>query len=154
MYLKGESMKKLKLDAYDVPAFITGTNDYYDVTEGEYIYHTIIGVDEMSWIHTNIWGCPYEIKTDEGRVAVYWIEEEGLYKRIILPYFINLQYDDHKVTSSWGNPDVIVIGDNYITLNYGYCDKVFSNKEKMERDIVNPSEFNFTQFCNEIFGDG
>ena len=41
MYLKGESMKKLKLDAYDVPAFISGTNDYYDVTEGDYIYHTI-----------------------------------------------------------------------------------------------------------------
>ena len=147
-------MKKLKLDAYDVPAFITSTNDYYDLTEGNYIYHTIISADAMSWTHLNIWGYPYEMKTDEGRVAVYWIEEEGLYKRIILPYFINLRYNDHKVTSSWGNPDVIVIGDNYITLNYGYCDKIFSSKEEMENDIVNPSQFDFTQFCNEIFGDG
>lgn len=152
-------MKKLKLDAYDVPAFISGANDYYDVTEGGYIYHTIIGADKMSWIHYNVWGCPYRIKVDQGRVAVYWIKEEGQYKRIILPYFTNVQYDGdisgyRSITNSWGNPEVIVIGDNYITLNYGYCDKVFSSKEEMEQDIVNPSQFDFTQFCNEIFGDG
>ena len=147
-------MKKLQLDAYDVPAFVTSTNDYYDITEGDCIYHTIVKLDTISWTHLNIYGCPYKMKADEGRVAVYWIEDEGLYKRIILPYFINLRYDYRKVNKSWGNPEVIVIGENYVTLNYGYCDKVFSNKEEMERDIVNPSEFNFTQFCNEIFGDG
>lgn len=152
-------MKKLKLDAYDIPAFISGKNDYYDVTEGESIYHTVVGVHNMFWTHTNIWGFPYEMKIDEGRVAVYWIEEEGQYKRIILPYFVNVQYDGgitgyRQVNNAWGNPEVIVINDNSITLNYGYCDVIFPSPKEFYNDILKPRPFDFTQFCNEIFGNG
>lgn len=151
-------MKKVTLDAYDLPAFVSGTNTYYDITEGKCIYHKIIKETNLTWTHLNIWGCPYEMKADQNRVAVYWIEEEGQYKRVILPYFINLQYDGgfgyRKVNMTWGNPDVIEVSDNAVTLNYGYCDKVFKDRDSLESDIINPSEFDFTPFCNEIFGDG
>jgi hypothetical protein len=121
---------------------------------------------KISWNHYNIYNCIYSMVADKCTNSYIWIKRGSKYLRCMKPSFVNLRClaapDEYiKFNNNfWGYPNIITtykdFKGNLITeANLYVKDCVFNSKEELMNDMENfTGESNYTEFCNDIFGNG
>ena len=92
----------------------------------------------------------------------YWIAANGYYTRCVAALFENLAYQGMDEWSSvgdmiWGFPHIIEASGNLVSNTLLVEEKRFSKRKELiaDRDSFQENrDVDFTQFCNDIFGDG
>lgn len=119
--------------------------------------------DSYQWEHLNTWRWPYYMKCSCVETKHLWIRAEGYYTRCIMARFENLSYkgfgDQWSMVDGafWGFPHVIDLDGQFCYNRLAVEEKRFKSKtEFMEDRTQFPTERDvaFTEFCNDIFGDG
>lgn len=113
----------------------------------------------FEWEHINTWGFPYPMRCEKLKSTHYWIKSNKKLCRIIKAEFTNLQHKNAidewtEINSIWGHPHIIEFG-MYNTLMV--VEKKFDTIEELKENMQHFSsieDMNFTEFCNDIFGDG
>jgi hypothetical protein len=121
---------------------------------------------EIAWNHYNIYDCIYSMRADKCTNSYIWIKQGKNYLRCVKPSFVNLQYlaikDEYVKFNNnfWGYPNIITTREdsngNLITETNLYIkDCVFNSERELLDDAENfIVETNYTEFCNDIFGNG
>lgn len=123
-----------------------------------YFEHTMTN---YQWEHINTWGFPYDVKFDKADIEHFWLSVRKKYYRCMRAEIENLVYKNP--VDEWSPIGSFVLG--YPCMLKREFDKlqnrlavdeiVFDSKEAMENDMNNfDKSVVFTQFCDEIFGDG
>ena len=116
---------------------------------------------DYQWEHTNTWGFPYKVKFDKAEIEHFWFSVRKKYYRCMRAAFTNLAYENP--VEEWTPLGTFVLGFpcmlkrefDIIGNRLAVEEKVFDSKEDMEFDMNNfDKSVDFTEFCNEIFGDG
>lgn len=133
-------------------------------TKAEWVSEAKMQLPEMTWEHTNTWGCVYKMKCNRGLVMQIIVKYEGKYCRCLRVWFDNLCYEGpvgswNRVTSFWGHRDLMLIyhlpGGGLKVNNVLYLiDKQYDTLEEAVDSLLKPEELSFASFCDEIFSDG
>lgn len=120
-------------------------------------------LDNYRWEHLNTWKWPYNMKCDVVETTHYWLSLDGVYCRAVKARFENLQYEDigggwHSLDDGfWGFPMIIKRDGRYLYNSLIEEEKRFKRKKDALEDragFLLTREVDFTEFCNDIFGDG
>lgn len=120
-------------------------------------------LDNYRWEHLNTWRWPYNMKCDVVNTTHFWFSLDGGYRRAVKARFENLQYEGigggwhHLDDCFWGFPQIIVNEDSVLYNRLAVEEKRFKRKKEAEEDrtgFVLARDVDFTEFCNDIFGDG
>lgn len=123
-------------------------------------------LENHKWTHINIWGFPYEMKSDFIKAHQLIFKYENKIYRTIKGRFKNLCYDgiDNWVPvkgTFWGNKFLLNVeyldnGDDFIFSNILYhTQEIYEDDlEKAMSDMRDINKLEFKDICNEIFGDG
>ena len=120
-------------------------------------------LDQFAWSHTNVWDCQYHLRCDCVETVHYWLRLKDRYLRVVKANFKNLEFlsEIHgwRTLHShfWGFPKMIVSAEGDVYNRLAVCEKSFESLAEAETDIAAfPSlkDVDFTEFCNDIFGDG
>ena len=122
-----------------------------------------VTLENYKWTHTNTWDKPYYMRCDKVRSEHLWLACDGEYCRATKAMFSRLQYTgtigrwNHVGTMLWGFP-CILTGNPFSFWNrLAEPEKQFKTKEDAKRDWElfpeNPDP-DYSEFCNDIFGDG
>lgn len=116
-----------------------------------------LSLDHFQWEHINIWGFPYLMSCDHVETVHIWLKVKGGYVRCLSARFDGLKYDGYPLESRfWGFP-CIIAEDGSVTFNrLAVAEKRFKTLQECQEDLssFNETDFDFTEFCNDIFGDG
>lgn len=120
-------------------------------------------LENYSWEHLNTWGCPYYMRCSKVETRHLWLECEGTFSRVLFAHFTDLEYQgiiDHwKAVGMmlWGYPELLNYEPPHIFNRIAEPEKVFATENECEDDWgafkAHPVP-DFTEFCNDIFGDG
>lgn len=119
--------------------------------------------DSYQWEHLNTWRWPYYMRCSCVETKHIWIKANGYYTRCILARFENLAYTGFKDQWSaiggafWGFPHIIEVDGRFCYNRLAVEEKRFKRKSDMMEDRAAfplARDVNFTEFCNDIFGDG
>ena len=115
------------------------------------------------WEHLNTWHCPYYMRCDKVTSEHLWFECDGKWIRAFKAEFSFLRYQgpigQWKLVGSmlWGFPGMLT-GDPAKFYNVlAEPEKFFESREELEKDwreFKASPEPDYTEFCNDIFGDG
>ena len=120
-------------------------------------------LDNYRWEHLNTWRWPYNMKCDVVDTTHYWFALDGIYCRTVKARFNNLRYEDIGggwtaiEDRFWGFPMMIVPDGRYLYNRLAVEEKRFKRKKDAEEDraaFPKTRDVDFTEFCNDIFGDG
>lgn len=116
-----------------------------------------------AWEHLNTWQCPYNMRCDKVISEHLWFECEGEWVRAVKAEFMFLRYQgaigQWKLVGDmlWGFPGMLA-GDPAKFFNvFAEPEKYFKTKRDLETDwqaFKGTPDPDFTEFCNDIFGDG
>lgn len=120
-------------------------------------------LDNYRWEHMNVWRWPYYMCCDAVETQHFWIAANGYYTRAVQAIFENLRYasirgewiqvDDW----FWGFPHIIEESDSLVSNSLLVEEKRFGRRKELLADKESfpiSRDVDFTQFCNDIFGDG
>lgn len=119
--------------------------------------------DSYQWEHLNTWRWPYYMRCSNVETKHIWIKADGYYARCILARFENLVYKGFRDQWSgvdgafWGFPHIIELDGRFCYNRLAVEEKRFKCKSDMMEDQESFSltrDVDFTEFCNDIFGDG
>lgn len=115
------------------------------------------------WEHLNIWGFPNPLRYESVDVTFYWFSEKGAYCRCMIAQFQNLEMESFAgswrtlADVTWGHPHIVEL-EGICTFNrLAVIESRFEKHVDLLKDYKHfqlPSEVDFTEFCNDIFGDG
>ena len=118
---------------------------------------------DYAWEHLNAWGCSYFLKCERAESTHIWTACNGEYSRCIQTQFSNLQYGvevgERKPLGGdrWGFPCQISGPAGSPRNRLLVKEKTFESEAEALEDyaafLENPGP-NFTEFLNDIFGDG
>lgn len=120
-------------------------------------------MDNYRWDHTNVWGWPYHMRCDTVETQHFWFAAEGYYVRGLMAMFENLQYSGMRDEwiplddKFWGFPHIIEESDSLMYNTLIVEEKRFTRRKDLKADkdqFATKRDVDFTQFCNDIFGDG
>lgn len=120
-------------------------------------------LNHYRWEHLNTWRWPYHMRCDCVEARHYWIKADGYYTRCITARFENLAYEgigDSWVSVGdmiWGFPHIIEVNGRYSFNRLAVEEKRFTRHKDLIADkeaFQMAHDVNFTEFCNDIFGDG
>ena len=118
-------------------------------------------IDNPEWEHINIWGFPYMMKASKATVTQLLLKKGKKYIRCIKPAFTEFYYTGHpecgylKLTDNfWGFPEVIEMKNEVHSGRLYQIEKIYENKTDAMKDMGDVSKLDYTEFCNDIFGDG
>lgn len=115
------------------------------------------------WDHINIWGFPNPLRYESVDVTFYWFSEKGSYCRCMTAQFQNLEMESLKGTwhpladITWGHPHMVELEDTCTFNRLAVVECRFKKHIELLEDyrrFETPQEVDFTEFCNDIFGDG
>ncbi len=115
--------------------------------------------ENYQWEHFNTYDFIYEMRCDKVKTVHRWIKRRNQYIRVLKAQFTNLQYRSSindewcNYNSCWGFPCIIMNEGNTLMV----AEKGFNSLEEAQADMASFSSINdviFTEFCNDIFGDG
>ena len=126
---------------------------------------TILGkrdftLNNYSWEHINTWGCPYKMRCKSALISQNWVSRKNEFSRCFKVIFEGLEYEGlngwvkigHML---WGYPHMIEFEDPLIYNRLMMQDEVFPSLREAMDSLENSSQtFDFSEFCNDIFGDG
>jgi len=115
------------------------------------------------WDHINIWGFPNPLRYESVDVTFYSISEKDRYSRCLMAQFQNLVIESinsrwHPLAEvTWGHPHIIewegTCTYNQLAVAESHFEKHIDLLEDFNRFEI-PDAVDFTEFCNDIFGDG
>ena len=115
------------------------------------------------WEHLNTWHCPYNMRCDKVTSEHLWFECDGKWIRAFKSEFSFLRYQgpigQWKLVGSmlWGFPGMLT-GDPAKFYNVlAEPEKLFESREELEKDwreFKASPDPDYSEFCNDIFGDG
>lgn len=120
-------------------------------------------MSEFEWEHRNTYGCSYYMRFKSAQVKHFWFKHEEHYLRCVKADMVDLQYKNTKGDwlflegCYWGFPNTIMFAPPHTFSQLAVQEKVFKTIEELRIDDENfePSiDVDFTEFCNDIFGDG
>lgn len=123
----------------------------------------MLRLDNYRWEHLNTWRWPYNMKCDVVDTTHYWFSLDGIYCRAVKARFENLRHEDIGggwiaiEDRFWGFPTMIVPEGCYLYNQLAVEEKRFKRKKDAEKDMTAfplVRDVDFTEFCNDIFGDG
>ncbi|MGM9601605.1 MAG: hypothetical protein ACI3W5_08525 [Faecousia sp.] len=137
----------------EVPFFKTAT-----------ILHTeCVSFEKHQWEHINIYGFPYNMRCERVDTRHLWLFCDRKYYRYVEARFEKLEYEsitgewNSLDNSFWGYPEVLTSEEGITWNRLAEREKSFNDREETEADwksfCSNPIP-DFTEFCNDIFGDG
>lgn len=118
---------------------------------------------DYTWEHKNIYGFPYYMRFKSAKVKHYWFQAENNYFRCLSADVVGLQYKNtcgewlNRDDDYWGFPNIIINEPPHTRTQLAVQEKVFRSIDELQNDDENfePGiDINFTEFCNDIFGDG
>lgn len=127
-----------------------------------------IGMKQFSlgprrWDHMNFWGFPNPLRYESVDVTFYWFSETGSYCRCLTAQFQNLEMESLNekwyplADVTWGHPHIVELEGtctfNRLAVIESRFEKHIDLLEDFKRFQI-PNEVDFTEFCNDIFGNG
>ena len=114
------------------------------------------------WEHLNVWKCPYKMRFQSTEIQQFWFESDNKYIRAMKAKITDLKYEDYKgswsnIGTMWGFPHIIEVELPYTYNRLAVTEKGFDNRAEFECDyehFLSVQDTDFTEFCNDIFGDG
>ena len=127
------------------------------------LYSEHSAFEKYQWEHINIYGFPYIMRCERVEAKHLWLKCGQKYYRYVEARFTNLEYEScagewYPLDEGfWGYPEVLTT-ENSVTWNrLAEREKSFANRDEAEADwnaFLSDPVPNFTEFCNDIFGDG
>lgn len=122
-------------------------------------YHTLF-LNDVSWIHRDIWQNTYRLKADRIVVEQAVLECSGWFFLCIRPMFHSLELFSH-FRSEWypvnnhfrGAPNMIRKEVDAISCSLFIAQNFFSDEEDGLLCMNDPKKLNFSRVCDEIFGN-
>ena len=122
-----------------------------------------ITLDNYAWEHLNTWRWPYPMRCEKVESEHFWFACDREYFRATKAVFTNLQYagaiGQWKDVGNmlWGFPCILAGGPAGFRNQLGEPEMRFQNKTEAQKDweafTIAPNP-DYTEFCNDIFGDG
>lgn len=114
------------------------------------------------WEHLNVWKCPYKMRFRSAEIQQFWFESDDKYIRAMKAKIIDLkceEYNDSRIDikTPWGFPHIIEKEAACTYNRLAVTDKKFDSKAEAKNDykrFLSEQDTGFTEFCNDIFGDG
>lgn len=102
------------------------------------------------------------IKVKIRNLFQFWFEINDKYVRAMKAKITDLKYEEYNgswsdIGTMWGFPHIIEEESNCTYNRLAIADKGFDNKTEAEIDyehFLSVQDTDFTEFCNDIFGDG
>lgn len=120
-------------------------------------------LDNYKWTHLNTWRWEYFMRFREADLEHIWLSLNETYIRAIRGKFKDLQYsaieDEWQDIGSvfWGFPHTIEANKPFVYNRFFVVEKTFDSKAEALEDFNSFSknlDINFSEICNDIFGDG
>ena len=124
--------------------------------------HTL-RLDNYRWEHLNTWKWPYNMKCDCVETRHYWIKADGYYARCVTARFEGLAYEGFAGSwmnadgGFWGFPHMIEVNGRFCFNRLAVEEKRFKRRKDLLEDksaFPIARDVDFSEFCNDIFGDG
>lgn len=119
--------------------------------------------ENYEWEHLNTWRWPYNMRCDTVKSTHFWVRCDQEYRRVVKAEFGFLRYEglaDHWNLVGdmlWGFPCMLTGHPAKFYNVLAEPEKVFQSVEEMEADWLSfqaSPDPDYTEFCNDIFGDG
>lgn len=146
----------------DVTHFVAYNNVPF-LRRATVLYQEELELHDYQWEHTNIWGFPYYMRCKSVNTTHLWLRCDRKYYRYVYARFLNLEYAVksgfwHELDGGyWGFPEVLTVRDGITRNRLAERESCFDSLTKLTSDWeafkANPMP-DFTEFCNDIFGDG
>lgn len=126
----------------------------------------VVKQENFRWTHQNIHFCPYEMRCKEVISHHLWLERGENFYRSIKASFLDLEIKDDftgkweahpSPENFWGHPGVIHVDRGRLTNILYEPEERFHSRQEMLEDMKafqNAPSPDFSEFCNDIFGDG
>ena len=162
---------RIELPDYAAPSFTSFHKDYFGTANGVQdlsavpistvpavvLFQEHWSAETYTWEHLNIWDCAYSMSCTRVECEHLWLECEGVFYRCVMARFTDLCYDGEPVTQFWGYPGVLVTENKVCHNRLAIIEKCFKNRKEAQADhdafCLCPDP-QFSEFCNDIFGDG
>lgn len=123
--------------------------------------------NNKEWIHTNIWGFPYEMKCDSAIIHQIVFKYNGEIYRCIRAWLKNLCYEGYsgkwKILDGgfWGNSSILDVSNVSGQADFTFNNLLYVEEERYESDISSAindiqldEKIELSRICDEIFADG
>ena len=119
-------------------------------------------MQSTEWEHLNVWKCLYKMRFQSAEIQQFWFESDDKYVRAMKAKITDLKYEEYNgnwidIGKPWGFPHIIEEESTCTYNRIASADKGFDNKTEAEIDyehFLSVLDTDFTEFCNDIFGDG
>ena len=126
------------------------------------LYRESYTAEKLAWEHLNTWQWPYFMSCEKVESEHLWLRCKDRYYRCFMAKFYSLKYgtDPNEQTPAggmlWGFPEMLEVDDLPLMWNrLAEPEKNFKTLAEADweafRAAPNPD---FSEFCNDIFGDG
>ncbi|MBE6962547.1 MAG: hypothetical protein E7445_08875 [Ruminococcaceae bacterium] len=122
-----------------------------------------LALENYAWEHLNTWECPYYMRCDKVESEHLWLACGGEFCRATKAVFTNLQYTGHSGvwkdigSMLWGFPCILTGNSSGLWNRLAEPEKYFKTRAEAQQDwaafLISPDP-NYSEFCNDIFGDG
>lgn len=122
-----------------------------------------ITLENYEWTHTNTWGWPYYMRCDKVESEHLWLGCGREYCRVTKAVFTKLQYTgtigqwNNVGTMLWGFPCILAGDSSGFWNRLAEPEKFFKTRTEAQQDwerFSNNPDPDYSEFCNDIFGDG
>ena len=126
-------------------------------------YEAMLRLENHTWHHTNTWGYDHTLRCKSAVTRHIWIEVDGQFVRVVKAAFNTLQLQaDNDLWAPlgrnlWGHPKILCTNEGSILNRLAVEEKRFENRDAAVSNFVQfyeEKDMDFSEFCNEIFGDG
>ncbi len=127
------------------------------------LHKETVTLENYKWEHTNTWGWPYYMRCDKVKSEHLWLACGGKYCRAVKAMFSKLQYAgtadqwNHIGSMLWGFPCILVGNPFGFWNRLAEPEKHFKTMEEVQQDwkaFLKAPDPDYSEFCNDIFGDG
>lgn len=134
------------------------------LTPARLVHTEKVVLKNHAWDHTNTWQRVYKMRCTKVETEHLWLECEGRYFRVMKATFTKLRYESilggwRQLSNNmlWGFPCILREDTGHFWNTLAEPEKGFQTMEELDQDWEefkkNPDP-QFTEFCNDIFGDG
>lgn len=126
-------------------------------------YEAMLRLENHTWHHTNTWGYDHTLWCKSASTHHIWIEADGYFVRVVKAAFntLQLQADNDLWTplghNFWGHPKILCTNKGSVFNRLAVEETRFENRDAAVSNFVRfyeEKDMDFSEFCNEIFGDG
>ena len=127
------------------------------------LHKTKISLENHKWVHTNTWRRPYDMRCAKVESEHLWLACGREYCRVTKAVFTKLQYAGaigqwkDVGTMLWGFPCILTGDSSGFRSWLAEPERHFKTMAEARRDqeaFSHDPDPDFSEFCNDIFGDG